>query len=106
MGWKLENINEYFSYFRVMMTATNGQGKWDLDCSGMELYGQLVNSSVRLESNASVVNFGRITAESTLLSFECDVFENYGTIEAKNGQVEIKCKSFKNKFIIKPKPKI
>eukprot|EP01084_Bolivina_argentea_P302995 523073_1 len=39
--WKLSNnIDEYYSYFRVVLTSTIDGGYWHLCCSGMELYGE------------------------------------------------------------------
>lgn len=104
--WQVVNVNEYYSFFRIIMTGTDGNGDHYLCCSGMECYGVLaiVNPvSISLQSDASIINYGQINAVSGI-SFECNAFENYESIESTKGEVAIKCKSFKNESIIHPKP--
>eukprot|EP01083_Nonionella_stella_P092788 259864_1 len=108
--WKLPNINEFYSFFRILMIGTNYENDWCLSCSGMELYGDVMptiplGGSIDLVSDASITNYGNITSNTHgSINIKCKVFKNLGRIEAKNGRITIKSESFANESIIDPKP--
>lgn len=35
----MDNVQDYYSYFRVWVTGATDYGNWNLTCSGMEIYG-------------------------------------------------------------------
>merc|ERR1712130_650839 len=95
--WKLENVNDYYSFFRIIMTDTNNNYFWSLYCSGMEIYGDLMkDGSISLLSNASIINYGQIKANGSI-NIECQSFENYGTIKSMPyARISIKSALMKN----------
>ena len=39
--WQLsDDVDEYYSFFRIWVTGATDYGNWNLTCSGMELYGE------------------------------------------------------------------
>eukprot|EP01083_Nonionella_stella_P110673 324051_1 len=129
--WTLNNINQFYSLFRIVMTGTNGKNNWQLMCSGMELYGDLLSvceesesnedssvvygaggGTISLISDASITNYGDITSNGTTgkciggpINIKCTAFRNFGRIESKdNGRITIQCHSFENASDIDPQP--
>eukprot|EP01083_Nonionella_stella_P314385 1132352_1 len=132
--WTLNDINQFYSFFRIMMTGKSHEGGWYLCCSGMELYGDLLLSSseeneakedssevdplcvtggaISLCSDSSITNYGAITSNGTMdtyfggfIDIQCKTFKNFGRIEAKTkGRIRIQCLSFENASDIHPEP--
>ena len=105
---KLAKIDEFYSFFKIW-AAPKKEKQTDsspkLMLSGIEMYGDLMKCAVTLRSDKSIINNGKITSSSSLLSFECAAFENHGTIMSKNsGQIQMKCGKFSNESVIEPKP--
>eukprot|EP01083_Nonionella_stella_P195484 720099_1 len=107
------------------MTGQNHwNGSWYLQCSGMELYGDLKGctesestndtkyvtsgGTISLISDSSVINYGEITSNGSFggfINIKCEKFQNFGRIECKKGgRIAIQCKSFENKSMIEPNP--
>eukprot|EP01083_Nonionella_stella_P208427 756386_1 len=98
------------------MTGQNHGNTWNLRCSGMELYGALMDcaesestkgtayvtsgtgGTISLISDSSVINYGDITSNGAfggLINITCTDFKNFGRIEAtNNGRIAIQCASF------------
>ena len=83
--WHLDNVQEYYSSFRILMTGKNSDGSLSLCCSGMELYGDLYHletqASISLAAPA-IVNHGTIRSNARVHSINicCNRFENTGSI--------------------------
>eukprot|EP01083_Nonionella_stella_P057455 150817_1 len=126
--WTLNDINQFYSFFRIVMTGQNHAygNDWLLMCSGMELYGDLKGcaesesmkdtkyvthgGTISLISDSSVINYGEITSNGAFggfINITCPIFKNFGRIEAKkNGRIAIQCASFETESEIHPKPLI
>eukprot|EP01083_Nonionella_stella_P038147 103861_1 len=109
--WTLNKMDQFYSFFRIAMTAQNHKDNWELHCSGMELYGDLMDctesesftktafathgGTIALISDSSIINYGNITSNGAIggfINIQCTVLKNFGRIEAKNnGRLAIQC---------------
>eukprot|EP01083_Nonionella_stella_P285603 972223_1 len=117
-------MDQFYSFFRIVMTAPNHKDNWELHCSGMELYGDLMDctesesftktafathgGTIALISDSSIINYGNITSNGAIggfINIQCTVLKNFGRIEAKNnGRIAIQCHSIETVSDIIPKP--
>eukprot|EP01083_Nonionella_stella_P008805 25450_1 len=106
------------------MTGKNHKNNWYLLCSGMELYGDLMDSvsgsvkdtvyaqggAIYVISESAIINYGEITSNGAIggfINIKCTAFKNFGRIESKNkGRIAIQCASFATVSDIHPKPVI
>eukprot|EP01083_Nonionella_stella_P125089 378191_1 len=118
--WTLDDVKQFYRFFRIMMTGEALCKKWVVCASGMELYGDLDESTcfrgtrggrIVLISDSSITNYGNITANGTnetcfgSIDIKCKTFKNFGRIECKkSGTITIDCESFDNQSSIEPKP--
>eukprot|EP01083_Nonionella_stella_P173758 600356_1 len=121
--WTLDDVKQFYRFFRIMMTGEALCKKWVVCASGMELYGDLESSDestcsrgtrggrIVLISDSSITNYGNITANGTnetcfgSIDIKCKTFKNFGRIECKkSGTITIDCESFDNQSSIEPKP--
>ena len=90
--WHLDEVQDYYSYFRVWMTGVNGYGSWHLLCSGMEIYGDL-----RIANDA----------RGGVIYIVADSFVNEGSIECEpSGSIHISCREYMNNGVMSPSPLI
>merc|ERR1712232_761515 len=94
------------------MTDENGYYNWQLHCSGMEIYCDLVSSSfVSLHSEANIESFGQIAFNKQYIGnllVQCKKFSNFGNIDLKhqNAEINIDCIVYEDEGTINPKPRV
>eukprot|EP01083_Nonionella_stella_P316329 1146449_1 len=111
--WTLNDINQFYSFFRIVMIGKAANDESNLCCCGMELYGDLLSvckeseskedvseatdtvygaggGQISLISDSSIINYGAITSNGTtdkyfggLIDIKCKSFKNLGRIESK-----------------------